>query len=131
MSLPCVFCEKRVVRKKPSNGVPLDATCFNCGASHTITKCDDDASNFSPNFVDLRCVHESCDGISQVGKQDVKLGISWHCDQCGKENLIVPVAIAVGLQKSPETHVIGLELTLFTAPSPPPRPPARPGRRPS
>ncbi|RRN64699.1 hypothetical protein [Caulobacter sp. 602-1] len=85
------------MRKRVPPGVTgeLAAVCQGCEAPYRLFVGDDDPDRWSAVKYGAPCHHEGCAGEHGIFPDELKQGHRWTCDQCGGDNAIDLVILAV------------------------------------
>jgi len=97
-SFDCCECKVRIRRRIPRDRDSLQIDCFNCLASYTLTRTEDDQIRMDPHQHEILCANASCGHLTILLRREIVNGGAWICEGCQGRN-----EIQLGLVHHPST----------------------------
>ncbi len=97
-NIKCVECGSPIRKRIPSGQDTVEAECYECRATYTVTGEGEGKSNWTPHKHEIECANKDCSRKTVVWRHEFELGRHWQCPNCKGENTFV---LAVSFKEAP------------------------------
>ena len=81
----CIRCNKTMVRRRNTDNEEQVTGCWNCGARYKLVDRPGKKVEWVPDEVSFNCPNDTCVTPHYFWRDEVKVGASWVCDDCGQK----------------------------------------------
>lgn len=102
-TLDCDKCGKPIRKRFPHSQDHVQAACYECGVTYTVTDAGNNQCKWEPDQVELACANPDCGAKVFAYRSEVELNATWTCDECeGRNTLRLGVAFTAKSQETSE-----------------------------
>jgi len=98
-SLKCVECDTLIRKRIPSGQSEVNAECYQCKATYTITDEGDGKVMWTPHQREIECANANCQQKIVVWQHEFEVGKHWKCKDCEGVNTFV---LAIQYKEEPD-----------------------------
>lgn len=82
-------CGEPVRKRIPHGQTEVNAICYQCKASYTISDEGEAKVKWTPHHHEIECANSNCQHKIIVWQHQFEIGRHWYCDECKGENRFV------------------------------------------
>jgi hypothetical protein len=87
-TLKCTRCSGIMKVRVDERNADFCYACIHCSAQYKVRKVDAEKWRFEPDLVEITCTHVDCKGKLSFWRDEISVGNTLECNQCGKASEI-------------------------------------------